>query len=64
MTTDDTDAYIEAAARIQGLEVDPAWKPNVARFFDVARSMAKLVEDTGALTDAEGAPVFTPRGGA
>ena len=60
--TDDTNAYIDAASRIQGLSIEPEWKPNVARFLDIARSMARLVGETGALTDAEAAPVFTPRG--
>lgn len=61
MTTDDTDAYIDAAARVQGLTIEPDWKPNVVRFFDMARVMARRVEETGALTEAEAAPVFTPR---
>ena len=61
MTTDDTNAHVDFLALIQGLSIEPEWKPSVARFFDVARQMARLVEESGALTDAEAAPVFTPR---
>jgi hypothetical protein len=60
--TDDINAYIDAASRLQGIAIEPEWKPNVARFLEIARNMARLVEETGALTDAEAAPVFTPRG--
>lgn len=60
MTTEDTAALIDAAAANLGLTIAPEWKPNVAMFFEVARGMAKLIEDTGAVTTAEAAPVFAP----
>jgi hypothetical protein len=44
-----------------GLAIAPEWKGNVAAFLDVARTMARLVEATGARADSEAAPVFTPR---
>lgn len=61
MATDERAAYIDAAAAAQGLTIAPEWKPNVATFLDIARGMAQLVEETGAATTAEAAPVFTPR---
>lgn len=63
MTTEETAAWIDAAAANLGLSIAPEWKPNVAMFFEVARTMARLVENTGAVTHAEAAPVFTPGAG-
>lgn len=54
-------AWIDAAAANLGLEIAPEWKPNVAMFLEVARTMAARVEGTGAATGSEAAPVFTPR---
>ncbi|MBN8912216.1 MAG: DUF4089 domain-containing protein [Rhizobiales bacterium] len=61
MTTDQTSCWIDAAAANLGIAIDPEWKPNVAMFVEVARSMARLVEATGAASTSEAAPVFTPR---
>ena len=61
MATDDTSAWIDAAAANLGLAIAPEWKPNVAMFLEVARPMAALVEGTGAAATVEAAPVFTPR---
>lgn len=61
MTTDETAAWIDTAAATLGLTIAPEWKPNVAMFLEVARGMAKRVEDTGAAASVEAAPVFTPR---
>lgn len=61
MTTDETSLWIDAAAANLGIAIDPAWKPNVAMFVEVARSMARLVDATQAAPSIEGAPVFTPR---
>jgi hypothetical protein len=60
MTTDETAAWIDAAAAGLGLTIAPEWKPNVAMFFEVALGMAHLVEGTGAASAVEAAPVFTP----
>ncbi|WP_334150249.1 DUF4089 domain-containing protein [Hyphomicrobium sp.] len=62
MTNEDTAAWIDAAAAGLGLTIAPEWKPNVAMFFEVARTMARLVEATAAASSTEAAPVFTPRG--
>ncbi len=62
MTHEDTAAWIDAAAAGLGLDIAPEWKPNVATFLEVARTMARLVEATGAASGTEAAPVFTPRG--
>lgn len=61
MTTDDTSETIEATARTLGLAIAPEWKANVLMFFEVARTMARMIEATGAVTSAEAAPVFSPR---
>jgi hypothetical protein len=60
MTKEETTALIDAAAANLGLTIAAEWKPNVAMFFEVARGMAKMIENTGAATSAEAAPVFTP----
>jgi hypothetical protein len=61
MTSDATSAYIAATAETLGLTIRPEWRENVTRFFGVAKEMAALVTASGALTDAEQAPVFEPR---
>lgn len=61
MTTDDTTALIDAAAETLKLEIRPEWKPNVIVFFEVAKAMASLIEETGAPFRSESAPVFQPR---
>ena len=43
MTNEDTAAWIDAAAAGLGLAIAPEWKPNVAMFFEVARTMARLL---------------------
>lgn len=63
MPTDDASDVIDAAAASLGLSIAPEWKPNVLMFYEVARTMAKMVEATGAATAAEAAPVFTPHHG-
>lgn len=60
MATEETADFIDKAAENLGLNIAPEWKPNVAMFFDVARNMARMIEDTHAATTAEAAPVFTP----
>ena len=56
-----SEAYIDAAADLIGLPLQPEWKPGVARFLDLAASMAALVEavelDDGELIQA---PVYVP----
>lgn len=61
MTPDTTMAYIDATAEILKLEIRPEWKPNVASFFEVAKAMASLIEESGAPFREEAAPVFALR---
>jgi hypothetical protein len=61
MTTESTIAFIDATAETLKLEIRPEWKPNVVIFFEVARTMAALIEETGAPFRSESAPVFQPR---
>jgi len=62
MTPDESKRYIEAAAAVLGLEIRDEWMAEVTRFFEVAETMASDVIASGALTNAENAPVFAPRG--
>jgi hypothetical protein len=61
MTTESTIAFMDAAAETLKLEIRPEWKPSVASFFDVARNMASLVEESGAQYRSEMTPVFVLR---
>jgi hypothetical protein len=61
MTPDETARYVAAAGTALGLQIREEWMANVLRFFEVAEVMASDVIASGALTDAENAPVFTPR---
>lgn len=63
MTAETTSDYIDNAAANLGISIAPEWKPNVAMFFEVARGMAKMIEQTQAATSSEAAPVFTPGAG-
>ena len=59
--TNEPASYVAATAAALELDIKPEWMPNVVRFFEIATSMAALVAASGALTDAESAPIFTPR---
>lgn len=61
MTRDDAPAYLDAAASLIGLQIEPEWRPNVLRFFEVARAFAEAIEATGALEHDEAAAIFTPQ---
>ncbi len=61
MAIDDADAYVDAAAALLDLPIAPEWKPRVVTFVRLAQSMARLVEETGALADTDSAAVFTLR---
>ncbi len=40
----DWEPYLDAVAPAVGLSLDPAWRPGVARFLDLAASMAARLE--------------------
>jgi len=56
-----TEAYMEAAADLVGVEIHPDWRPGVATFLGLAADMAALLDqvelDDGELVQA---PVYTP----
>ncbi|MFO1038983.1 MAG: DUF4089 domain-containing protein [Geminicoccaceae bacterium] len=56
----DPDAVIDAMAPFLDLPVEPAWRDEVRQHLEIARRMAKLVQDAPLDDEAEPAPVFTP----
>ena len=54
------DRQIDAMAPLLGLEISDAQRPGVRRFLEVARSMAKLVENGAPPDTLDLAPVFVP----
>ena len=55
----DIDAYIDAAARVLSIPIDPAWKPAVRENLSVIFAHAGRVADFPLPDEAEPAPVFT-----
>ena len=62
MTPAQTEAYVDAAAAVLGLPLDPGHRPGVLRFFALAAEMAALVEAVPLDAHAESAVVFAPVG--
>jgi hypothetical protein len=56
--TDPLDSYIDSAAAVLGIPVDPAWKPAIRANLDVTFKLAALVGEKELPDDAEPAPVF------
>jgi hypothetical protein len=58
-TDDDNDAaYIEAAAKLLGIAIEPAWLPQVRAALAATNAATVLVEDFPLDDEAEPAPVF------
>jgi 1-carboxybiuret hydrolase subunit AtzG-like len=57
-TPDPLDDYIDAAARLLDLTLDPEWKPAVRAHLEVTLRLGTLVGDFGLPDEAEPAPVF------
>ena len=55
---DPLDAYIESAAALLGLPLEPAWKGPVRANLEVTLKLAALVGEKELPDDAEPAPVF------
>ena len=51
-------AFIDAAARVLDLSIDPAWKPAVAANLEATLRLAAPVVDFPLPDDAEPAPIF------
>ena len=56
----DVRAYVEAAAQLVGLSLDPAYLPGVILNVERIAQMAGLVMDFPLPDDTEPAPIFTP----
>ncbi len=57
------EAYMDAAADLVGLAIEPEWRPGVAQYLALAAEMAEILEQV-VLDDAEivQAPVYVPHG--
>jgi hypothetical protein len=56
----DADAYVDAAAALIGLPIDPAHRPGVVLNLERIAQMAALVMDFPLPDEIEPAPVFRP----
>jgi hypothetical protein len=56
----DAQAYVDAAAALIGLPIDPAHRPGVVLNFERLAQMAALVMEFPLPDEAEPAPVFRP----
>ena len=56
----DAEAYVDAAAALIGLPIDPAHRPGVIVNFERIAQMAALVMEFALPEKAEPAPVFRP----
>jgi hypothetical protein len=55
---DPLDAYIDSAAALLGLPLEPGWKPAVRANLEVTLKLAALVGEKELPDDAEPAPVY------
>jgi hypothetical protein len=55
---EDVDVYVDAAAEVLGLPLDPAWKPAVKANLLVNLRLAAAVAELELPDEAEPAPVF------
>ena len=56
---DPLDDYIDAAASMLGLPVQPAWRPAIRANLEVSLRLARLVEEFPLPDETESARVFT-----
>jgi Protein of unknown function (DUF4089) len=57
--TDPLDAFIDAAAALLAIPIDPAWKPTVKSNLATTLKLAAFVGEWELPDDAEPAPVYT-----
>jgi len=60
MTADEIDSYVDAAAAVLGLPLDPRHRPGVVRYFTLAASMAAQLDAVDLGVSDEPAEAFTP----
>ena len=58
MRPDPLDTYIDAAATVLGLPIDPAWKPAVRMNLDVSLKMARMVQEFPLPDEIEPANIY------
>lgn len=58
--TFDAETYVDAAARLVGVRLDPAHRPGVALNLERIAAMAALVMEFPLPDETEPAPVFSP----
>jgi hypothetical protein len=56
----DSETYVDAAAALIGLPIDPAYRPGVVVNLERIAQMAALVMEFALPDEAEPAPVFRP----
>lgn len=56
--SDPLDTFIDSAAQVLGLTIEPDWKPAVRANLEVTFKLAALVGEKELPDDAEPAPVF------
>ncbi len=56
--SDHLDAYIDSAANLLGLPLEPDWKPAVRANLEVTLKLAAIVGEKELPDDAEPAPVY------
>jgi Protein of unknown function (DUF4089) len=56
----DAEAYVDAAAKLIGLPLDPAHRPGVVLNLERIAQMAALVMEFDLPEETEPAPVYTP----
>jgi hypothetical protein len=56
----DAEAYVDAAAKLIGLPIDPAHRPGVVLNLERIAQMAALVMEFDLPEETEPAPVYTP----
>jgi hypothetical protein len=59
LPSDPLDSFVDAAAQVLDLPLDPAWRGAVKANLSVILSQAALFADFSLPDDAEPAPVFT-----
>lgn len=58
MSSDPLESYIDAAAAVLGLPIEPAWKPAVRENLDVSLKMARMVQEFPLPDEIEPASVY------
>ena len=60
LTSQEIEAYVDAAASTMGLKLDPAHRPGVLQFFALAAGMADVVDQVPLAPHDESAVHFVP----